>query len=61
MSDERPAVNMKDLLVQRVKEGKPLVAIEPSNTNEGVVEALKKLLPEDKQNAVVLVDLSKNT
>lgn len=57
MSDERPVIDMKELLEQREKEGKPIVIIEPSNVSADVVEALKKLLPEDKKNAFVLVDL----
>lgn len=61
MSDERPEIDFKDLLNQREKEGRPLVVIEPSSTSKSVIETLKKLLPEDKQNAVVLVDLGKNT
>jgi hypothetical protein len=58
MSFERPEVDMKELLEQRVNEGKPLVIIEPSSASADVVESLNNLLPEDKKNAVVLVDLS---
>lgn len=58
MPDERPEVDMKELLEQRINEGKPLVIIEPSSASDDVVESLNNLLPEDKKNAVVLVDLS---
>lgn len=61
MSDERPDIDMKDLLEQREKEGKPIVIIEPSSSSKDVVEALRKMLPDDKKNAVVLVDLDKKS
>lgn len=57
MTDKRTMIEMKDLLGQRAKEGKPLVVIEPSSISDNAVEAWKKLLPEDTQNAVILVDL----
>ena|SRR5690606_23608357 len=56
---EHSVIDTKELLEQREKEGKPLVIIEPSSSSKDVVDALKKLLPEDKKNAVVLVDLDK--
>lgn len=52
---------MKDLLEQRVREGNPLVVIEPTCTSDDTVKTLKKLLPEDTQNTAVLVDLGKNS
>ncbi|MBE1301893.1 MAG: hypothetical protein GJ680_18560 [Alteromonadaceae bacterium] len=59
MADDRPEICMQKLLEQRIKEGKPLVVFQPATSSEEVVSALKKLIPEDKKEAVVLVDLSK--
>lgn len=61
MTDKRTVIDMKDLLEQRVREGNPLVVIEPTCTSDDTVKTLKKLLPEDTQNTAVLVDLGKNS
>lgn len=56
MSDERPVVDMKDVLEQRQRDGKPLIIIEPQTASKEVVEALKKCLPEDQKHKVTLVN-----
>ena len=59
MSDQ-PEICLNELLNQRQKEGKPLLVLQPSSTSTEVVKALQRILPADKQSAVVLVDLSKS-
>lgn len=57
-NDERPVISFDDVLKQRKIEGKPLVLIQPSSASAEVVSTLRKLLPDEKQDCVVLVDLA---
>ena len=61
LEKDRPIVSFENVLKQRKIEGKSLIIIEPETSNKEVLDALKKMLPNDKQEAVVLVDFSKNT
>ncbi|KZN63335.1 hypothetical protein [Pseudoalteromonas luteoviolacea] len=57
-NDERPVISFDNVLKQRKIEGKSFVLIQPSSANVEVISALKKLLPNEKQDCVVLVDLT---
>jgi hypothetical protein len=56
MPDGRPVIDMKDVLEQRQRDGKPLIIIEPQTASKEVVEALKKCLPENQSHKVTLVN-----
>jgi len=52
MSDEKPVIDMKEVIEQCSKAGKPLIIIEPTATSEEVVAALKKIRLEDTKRAM---------
>lgn len=56
---KKSEINFDSVLKQRKIEGKPLVLIQPNSDSEKVISALKKFLPEEKQDCVVLIDLTK--
>lgn len=60
VSVERAVIDMKDVLEQRQRDGKPLIIIETQTTSKEVVEALKKCLPEDQKHKVTLVNFDNN-
>lgn len=59
VSVERPVIDMKDVLEQRQRDGKPLIIIQQQTASKEVVEALRKCLPEDQKNMVTLVNFDK--
>ncbi|CAH7346061.1 HTH cro/C1-type domain-containing protein [Vibrio crassostreae] len=55
---DRPVVNLNNYLQERIDSGKPMVIIEPNNATPELVELLKKMLPEDEQHKVTLVNIT---
>lgn len=58
-SEDIPVIDLKDMLEHRAIEGHPLVIIESGSAAKGLVDALKKVLPDDKKSTVVFVDLKR--
>lgn len=60
-TDNRPEVDMKTILEERAKCGSPIKVIEVGATTQDTVDALQKLLPEDQNQKVNLVNLSEKS
>ncbi len=49
---DRPIVDMKEWTTGLIKEGKPLIVIEPGSSSSEVVEQIRKVLPDNHASCV---------
>ncbi|HBC3592459.1 TPA: helix-turn-helix domain-containing protein [Vibrio parahaemolyticus] len=56
--EERPLVDMKALLDERVASGSPIIVLDPGHSSQELLEAINKLLPDDGKAKLFLFDPS---
>lgn len=57
MSDDRPEVDMKDLLEQQAAQVKPMIVIEPATGSRDLIETLRSVMPDAKKHHIQYVNL----